>query len=77
MSFMFLKVWFCSRWAICAALILAVASCGGQSCTGCDCMAPIPGGFPSAKRIENGIQVRLSSSGIQFFEDNIADIVGT
>jgi len=37
--------------------------CGG-GCGGCGGMTPIPGGFPSEKRNDNAVQVRVSQSGL-------------
>ncbi len=53
----------------------AVASCSGQGCSGCSCMGPIPGGFPTQERIPNGIQVRITRGGLDFIQDNMASIV--
>ena len=53
----------------------ATFNCAGGGCQGCEFMEPIPGGFPSEKRIENGIQVRVTSDGIQFLEDNLDTIL--
>ncbi len=53
----------------------ALASCGGQGCSGCSCMGPVPGGFPSEQRIENSIQIRVTRSGLDFFEQNAASVV--
>ncbi len=54
--------------------------CSGGGCTSCDALAPIPGGFPMAERLENGTQVRLSESGIEFLEQTtpglLADMMG-
>ncbi len=38
-------------------------------------MTEIPGGFPAAARIENGMQVRLTESGVGFVEQNAPGII--
>ena len=59
---------------------LTVFSCSGgggcSSCEGCG-VTPIAGGYPTGERIANSAQVRLTSSGIGFIEDNITAVVGT
>ena len=63
-----------------AILCLTLFACSGgggcSSCTACG-IYPIPGGYPTAERIDNAAQVRLTSSGIGYIEDNIDPIVGT
>lgn len=63
-------------WLWSPILFLFVA-CGGSSCSSCSgCgVEPIPGGF-QGERLDNAAQVRLTSSGIQFLEDNADDLVG-
>jgi hypothetical protein len=39
-------------------------------------MTTIPGGFPAEKRIQNGVQLRVTESGVQFIEDNVDQILG-
>jgi hypothetical protein len=58
-------------------LIFAVMACGGGGCSACaGCgLAPIPGGYPIAERVENSAQVRLTQSGIGFIEDNFDSII--
>ncbi len=55
------------------------ACSGGGGCAGCaGCgIQPIPGAYPLDQRIDNAAQVRLTSSGITFVEQNIQDIVAT
>lgn len=59
---------------------LTVFSCSGgggcSSCEGCG-VQPIAGGYPIDDRIPNAAQVRLTSSGIDFIEDNVSSIVST
>ncbi len=54
----------------------AMLNCAGEGCEGCDLMETIPGGFPSERRIENGMQIRVTSQGIQFLEENLDRILG-
>jgi hypothetical protein len=59
------------------ALIVIAASCGSTGgCQGCTTQ-PIPGGFDQKHRMDNGMQVRLSSTGVDFMEKNFEDLVGT
>ncbi|MEM9862357.1 MAG: MYXO-CTERM sorting domain-containing protein [Myxococcota bacterium] len=60
------------------ALLVTLMACGGDGCGGCgdSCgVAPIPGGFPIAQRIENSVQVRVTEEGLDFLEDNIEPLV--
>lgn len=50
---------------------LFMAGCGD----GCSCMAPIPGGFPSAERTPNAAQVRVSNTGLQAITADPAALV--
>lgn len=62
---------------VASALVMFVFACGGggcSSCAGCG-ISPIPGAFPTADRIPNSAQVRLTSGGIDFIEANINPIV--
>ena len=71
-----------SKHFLVASLVLFLFACGGGGCSGCSScagcgVAPIPGGFPIAERIDNSAQVRLTSAGIGFIESNITDIIST
>ncbi len=59
--------------------LLGLFACSGGSCSGCggSAVQPIPGGFPIAERIDNAAQARLTTSGIQFVQDNISAIIET
>lgn len=50
------------------------ASCTGGGCSGCSSVTAIPGGFSYSRKIDNALQVRLSSSGVAFLEDHGAEI---
>jgi len=67
------------RPALVAFFMLTVFACDGGGCSGCEgCgIQPIPGAYPLEHRIDNSAQVRLTSSGISFIEDNVSDIVTT
>jgi hypothetical protein len=53
-----------------ALLVLFLYACSGGGCSTCEgCgVAPIPGGFPIADRIDNAAQIRLTQQGIEFIE---------
>lgn len=72
-----LRGWSKPRLAAVLAVLFALAHCDGGGCSGCDTcgMTEIPGGFPASQRIENGIQVRLTSHGIDFVEQNAGAII--
>lgn len=61
------------------SLVFLVFACSGGGCGGCEgCgISPIPGAFPLDARIPNAAQIRLSSSGITFIEDNIDGVVAS
>jgi hypothetical protein len=63
-----------------SALVLFVIACssgsGCSSCAGCG-VAPIPGGYPTAERIDNSAQIRLTQSGRQFIEANASSLIST
>lgn len=52
------------------------SSCSG--CAGCEGCAvePIPDGFPPEARVPNAAQARLTSSGVEYVEENLADLAG-
>jgi len=71
-----------SKHFLVASLVLFLFACGGGGCSGCSScagcgVAPIPGGFPIAERIDNSAQVRLTSGGIGFIEMNAGTIAST
>ena len=71
-----------SKHFLVASAVLFLLACGGGGCSGCagcaGCgVAPIPGGFPIAERIDNSAQLRLTSAGIGFIESNITEIIST
>ncbi|MEZ4340397.1 MAG: hypothetical protein R3B82_27570 [Sandaracinaceae bacterium] len=68
------------RLGLIVTLTLTLFACsGGGGCSGCaGCgITPIPGGFDPDQRIPNSAQVRLTSSGVNYVEDNIDPIVAT
>jgi len=58
-------------------VIVIFGGCAG-SCSGCSgCgVTPLPGGFPSDKRVENATSVRLTDSGLKFLSANLGPIAG-
>lgn len=62
------------RLMVVLGLVLIAGGCAGN---GCSCMAPLPDGFPSQDRHPNAIQARLSSTGVQFMEENASTLVSS
>lgn len=59
-------------------LLLGAGACSGSvSCNSCagTALAPIPGGFDPAARIEKAAQIRLSQTGLTFLETRFSDLV--
>ncbi|MCS6856853.1 MAG: hypothetical protein NZM37_03995 [Sandaracinaceae bacterium] len=59
-------------------LALAIVAYAESGCSGCEQfgMSPIPGGFPTEQpRVANAGQIRITESGVQLIENNIARIV--
>ena len=65
------------RWLAIGALLSSIACSGGLNCSGClgGTLDPIPGGFDADALIERVAQVRLTRSGMEFFEDNFSDLL--
>lgn len=65
--------------ALFGVALMSLAACGstGGGCAGCAAPAPIPGGFPAAHRFDNAGQIRLSSSGVTYLEQNFEKLVLT
>ncbi len=60
-----------------SATILAAGCSGGGCGSGCSALGgsqPIPGGFPIAKRVQNGAGIRLTKDGLNFIQNNIGTI---
>ncbi|MCA9664034.1 MAG: hypothetical protein KC503_00555 [Myxococcales bacterium] len=66
-----LRVW---RLAFGIAALIFGTACGSQGCNGC-ATQPIPGGFKQQYRLDNAMQVRLTSGGITHLENNFQSIV--
>lgn len=62
-----------TRWGVQVLVALGVASCAGD---GCDCVTPIPQGFPSSERVPNAVQLRLSETGLEAVQADPAALVG-
>ncbi|MCG3173276.1 MAG: hypothetical protein GMKNLPBB_01454 [Myxococcota bacterium] len=65
------------KWWLLGALWLMTAMACDGGCSGCSCLAPIPGGYPVPKLMDNSTQIRLTSSGIDFIEQNLGPIVSS
>lgn len=63
-------------WFVIITAIVFAVGCGGGGCGGCAGIEPIPGGFPSAKRIPKAAQIRVTSSALQKIVDDPATIIG-
>jgi MYXO-CTERM domain-containing protein len=78
MERMYESSWY--RLGLIAMLAVTLFACSGgggcSSCAGCG-VQPIPGAFRLEDRIPRSAQVRLTSNGIGFIENNISSIVGT
>ena len=63
-------------WIVVAmAIFVAVGGCGG-GCGGCAGMEPIPGGFPSADRVPNSGQIRVTQTALAAIEADPAGVLG-
>lgn len=67
-----------SRWmpfAIAILLLgfLKIAGCSGGA--GCSCGEPLQGGIDSKYKVQNAVQIRLTSHGFNFVEQNTRDIL--
>jgi hypothetical protein len=54
----------------------AAVNCESGGCAGCATMEPVEGGFPLEQAIENGVQIRITESGLSFIEGNAAQMMG-
>ena len=54
---------------------LSVDSASGPGCGGC--VAPLDAPFPAAPRVYDGVQVRISQTGLAFVEANLPQILDT
>lgn len=52
-----------------------VACASDSGCDGCSAGKPIPGGFPQAHRFDNAGQIRLTSSGVTYLEQNLEKLM--
>jgi hypothetical protein len=59
-------------WVRYLAAATVLAGCAGDSC-----LQPLPGGFPEDERISNGMQMRLSTTGLHAIEDNVDSVIQT
>lgn len=61
-------------------LLVVIPACSGSGCgggcNGCGGITPLPGGFVSKERIENGAAVRITAKGLQFLSQNLGTIAG-
>jgi hypothetical protein len=63
-------------WIVLITSVVFAASCSGGGCGGCNGMEPIPGGFPSEKRVPNAAQVRVSQNGLAAISADPAALLG-
>ena len=69
----------CFKNVVIALLFTIFAGCAGGGCSsGCSCggIEPLANGFNPNQRIENAASVRLTDSGLTFFEDNLGTLAG-
>ncbi|PID38718.1 MAG: hypothetical protein CSA65_02615 [Proteobacteria bacterium] len=57
------------------ALSTITACASDSGCNGCSSGQPIPGGFPQAHRFDNAGQIRLTSSGVTYLEQNLEKLM--
>jgi len=60
------------HWAL---FLLALAIASGCAGDGCACVAPIPGGFPTAERSPDRIQLRVTRGGLDAIEADPAALI--
>ncbi len=64
------------RLVLCGLVLLMVSvACGDTSCGGC--VEPPAEPFPTAPRVYDGVQMRVTQSGLVFIEDNLPDILAS
>ncbi len=56
-----------------ALVLLFGVGCAGE---GCACMTAVPGGFPANQRMENGVQLRVTETGMAFLSDRADGLAG-
>lgn len=61
--------------AMLLATLFALAACEDTGCGGC--VTPLDEPFPAAPRVYDGVQVRVSQSGLGFIETNLPQIIDT
>ena len=57
-----------------AVVVLSSACSSTSGCAGCN-TSTIPGGFPAKKTFSNGVQLRVSQSGLTFLESNLQPLI--
>ncbi len=61
--------------ALFLAALFALAACEDTGCGGC--VTPLDGPFPAAPRVYDGVQARVSQTGLAFIEANLPQIIDT
>lgn len=67
----------CKHLLYSALIFVGMACGGGGGCGGCACLEPLEGGFPVDELANSAGQLRVTGTGLDFIETNMAPILGS